>query len=333
MIIGVSNTFDNLEILLKIIEHANVHDYLFKRNKKQIEAKYLNHLKKDNKINRDNKDINNLNINLNLKNEDSQSNFSYDYVDCMPTGNIDNENNESEFFSFENFDIDNFKLLSQKDENKEINFNFNSDKKERNKSNINNEKNNTNNAEFYNNKRKFVEDELISIIKITQNLINSKNEIFKENIRLFPPDVKLREKSKLQNIKLDCDTDLFKEYEREHAIKKNEVIERLKLYEKNMIKVDRKLDKLKSKIKENFEYIDIEDHLKLKKFLIGFEKNVDRFIKDFNQLFADEIKYIPPEKFSDLHNYIDEFNDKNEKLYNLGNSIQEVFGFINKLIN
>merc|ERR1739844_69010 len=119
-------------------------EYLFKRNKKQIEAKYLNHLKKEN-----------------LTNEDNQSNFSYDYVDCIPTGNIDNDVNDSEFFSFENLDIDNFKLISEKENNKEINF----DKKDKKN---NNEINNTyNNAEFYNNKRKFVEDELISVIKIT----------------------------------------------------------------------------------------------------------------------------------------------------------------------
>ena len=75
MIIGVSNTFDNLQLLMKVIEHSNMHEYLFKRTKKQIEAKYMNHIKKENLVN------------------EEDSNFSYDYVDCMPTGNVDIDNN------------------------------------------------------------------------------------------------------------------------------------------------------------------------------------------------------------------------------------------------
>ena len=99
-----------------------------------------------------------------------------------------------------------------------------------------------------------------------------------------------------------------------------------------MVKVDKKLDKLRKIINENYELMDTEDYIKLKQNMILFEKNIESFLRDFNQIFSADIKYIPQEKFSNLHLFVEEFEIKNEKLFNLGKSIEEVFSYINRLI-
>lgn len=187
-------------------------------------------------------------------------------------------------------------------------------------------------AESTLNKKQLVDNEIINSIKIIENMIKHKREIFKEKIRLFPPEIKLRQKKNNELLKINCSSEFLKEIEKDHQRKKNEIIEKLKLYEANITKVDKKLEKLKIKINENFEFMETEDYLKLKKNLIMFEKNIDNFLKDFNQLFAGDIKYIPLDKFSNFHLTLEEFDIKNEKLFNLGKSIEEVFSFISKLI-
>lgn len=335
IISGVSPNYENLVFLTKLIEHANLHEKLFTPN-----PKVRNRFSQSN-------------IPMNKRDEIMEDqDFSCNYVDCIPTANNNNEllnKDSSELFSFENLNLENLKKFANEDDSVDLNINPEMNKEYNLKNNKINEKNNKDrNAEnVYEHslenedekgpesslsKKQLVDNEIINSIKVIENLIKNKREIFKEKIRLFPPEIKLREKKNHELLKLNCSAEFLKDIEKDHHRKKNEIIEKLKLYEHNMSKVDKKLEKLKSKINENFEFMETEDYIKLKKNLIVFEKNIDNFLKDFNQIFAGDIKYIPQERFSNLHLTVEEFDIKNEKLFNLGKSIEEVFSFISKLI-
>jgi len=316
MISGLSANYENLVFLTKLIEHAHLHEKLFtkipnnKNNQNRFFCSNLPNNLKDDKI--------------------EHKDFSCYYVDCIPTiSNNENQKENLELFSFENLNLEDLKIICSKNEEEKKNFEKgNLPFTERNQEVIPDEDKDENVV----NKKQIVDNELINSIKIIENLVKNKKEIFKEKIRLFPPEIKLRERKYHDMLKINCSSEFLKETEKDHQRKKNEIIEKLKLYEKNMLKVDRKLEKLKVKINKNFEFMDTEDYLKLKKNLILFEKNIDNFIKDFNQLFAGDIKYISNDKFSNLHLFVEEFELKNEKLLNLGKSIEEVFSFISKLI-
>jgi len=312
---GVSPNFENISFLTKLIEHANLNEKLFTNNIKN----------KNSQLNK----YTHMNIPISKRDEIIETNneFSCNYIECIPTVSNNNDmiKDHSELFSFENLNLEDMqKLNKEEDENENL---LNNEDLE-----INNNQKEENRAENILNKKQIVDNELINSIKIIENLIKNKREIFKEKIRLFPPEIKLREKKSHELLKINCSTEYLKEIEKEHQRRKNDNIEKLKIYEKNMMKVDKKLEKLKTKIKDNFEFMETEDYIKLKKNLIVFEKNIDYFLKDFNQLFAGDIKYISQEKFSNLHLFVEEFDIKNEKLFNLGKSIEEVFSYISKLI-
>ena len=313
IISGVSPTYENLIFLTRLIEHANIHEKMFNSN-----------------FNKNKNYSNKLNINNNapISKRDvviENESFSCNYIECIPTvPNNEAYKDSSELFSFENLELEDLKKFNNEEENTEFNFSS----QNVNKNEISEEANIDNNL----NKKQIVDNEIINSIKIIENIIKNKREIFKEKVRLFPPEIKLREKKNYDLLKINCPAELLKDIEKRHLRRKNEIMEKLKSYENNMIKVDKKLEKLRNKVNENYELMDTEDYINLKKNLITFEKNIDNFLKDFNQLFSADIKYIPQEKFSNLHLYVEEFDIKNEKFFNLGKSIEEVFSFISKLI-
>ncbi len=314
---GVSPNYENVVFLTKLIEHANLSEKLFNNASKIKNSSLVNLF--SHKV-----------TPIVKKDEIVENNieFSCNYIECIPTVSANNDiiKDNSELFSFENLNLEDIQKLNNDESESKENL---SNKEEMNLNENQKEEELTENTL---NKKQIVDNEIINSIKIIENLIKNKKEIFKEKIRLFPPEINLREKKNYELLKLNCPPDTLKEIEKEHQRRKNDMIEKLKIYENNMVKVDKKLNKLKNKIKDNFEFMETEDYIRLKKNLIFFEKSIDCFLKNFNQLFAGDIKYIPQDKFSNLHLFVEEFDIKNEKLFNLGKSIEEVFSFISKLI-
>ena len=83
----------------------------------------------------------------------------------------------------------------------------------------------------------------------------------------------------------------------------------------------------------NYERISREDELELKTNLKRFEKEIDIFLKDFNQLYEKELKYIAPEKVSNLHLDVDIFNEKYKQLENIAILLEQIYALHNKICN
>lgn len=350
IVCGVSSNYENLVFLTRLFEHANLCEKLFYNNIPQNALKINKQgtTKQNNKLQplsyKQSGNFQHAELNDDINDNE---NIFYDYIECMPSSGNEhtNENRDegSELFSFENLKNENINYENSMNNSQNIiNLNFQAEKNNLNMydtkryeagNNRNTDNNNNYNMNAQGlNKRQIVDNEIINSVKIIDNIIKNKREILKEKIRLFPPEIKIREKKNFDSLNLAVPADLLREYEREHAKRKNEMIEKLQIYEKNMLKVDKKLEKLKCKVNESYELMETEDYLKLKQNLIIFEKKIDNFIRDFNQLFAQDIKYIPQEKFSNLHQVVEEFEIKSEKLFNLGKSLEEVFSFISKMI-
>ena len=73
--------------------------------------------------------------------------------------------------------------------------------------------------------------------------------------------------------------------------------------------------------------------LQLKNKLIEFDKKLDNFIKDYNQLYSKGIKYISKDKMPTLQFYVDEFKSKYDVILSLSSSLEEIFSLHNKILH
>lgn len=152
-----------------------------------------------------------------------------------------------------------------------------------------------------------VDREIKETIKIINYLAENKKEIFKEKIRLFAPSSKILKDNK-EVTHLD-----------EIDIKK-----KIEEFEKICDKVNKKLSKLLT-MDLSYNYHDTDDLIETKKLLISLDKNIEIFLKDYNQLYATNIKYISEEKTSNLHLSVETFLEKYDKVIELSNYLQEIF--------
>lgn len=148
-----------------------------------------------------------------------------------------------------------------------------------------------------------VQKELSDAVNIITYIAENKSEIFKDKIRLFAPTKKTGQSSKFEP---------------------KELQEKITDYNKILEKVEKKLSKL-MQLRLSYEYLDTEEIMETKKLMISLDKNLEFFLKDYNQLYANNIKYISEDKITNLHTTLNEFSEKYEKIYELSSSLEEIF--------
>ena len=163
------------------------------------------------------------------------------------------------------------------------------------------------------NNKPLISEETNQSISLINFALKNKVELFKENIRIFLPEIgaNVNESSKDVNIK---------------GIKEN-IADTKKLIEK----LDQKLNKL-STLNLEYEYTGREGATELKENLIKFDKGISLFLKDFNGLYEKELKYIPDDKMGKLHINCEEFTKCYSKLEEIASILEEIFSFHNKII-
>jgi hypothetical protein len=154
---------------------------------------------------------------------------------------------------------------------------------------------------------KLISDCLMIVDYMSNNLEN----IFKDKIRLFAPEIKSQ---------------------KEHEITFKNLEEKVRNFQKQIMKINRKLEKLK-KYALSYENVDIENLMQLKQSLILFEKSMDRYLKDYNEIYSKDIKYISEDKISNLHVMVDDFLEKFNKLIAVSSSLEEVFSLHCRITN
>ena len=165
------------------------------------------------------------------------------------------------------------------------------------------------------NKKNILNQELDLVMKLIDVIDNNKNELFKNDIRLFIND---KNKNNEKNNKINIQ-------------KINDDINNCKLL---IEKVDKKLEKL-NKIDingEKKEEKNIYDKLELKKYLNTFEKNLDEFLVDFNNYYEKELKYINPDNLSHLDETNTELLNQYKKIEDVSSILEEMFSIHNKII-
>ena len=165
------------------------------------------------------------------------------------------------------------------------------------------------------NKKNILNQELDLAMKLIDVIDNNKNELFKNDIRLFIND---KNKNNEKNNKINIQ-------------KINDDINNCKLL---IEKVDKKLEKL-NKIDingEKKEEKNIYDKLELKKYLNTFEKNLDEFLVDFNNYYEKELKYINPDNLSHLDETNTELLNQYKKIEDVSSILEEMFSIHNKII-
>ena len=165
------------------------------------------------------------------------------------------------------------------------------------------------------NKKNILNQELDLATKLIDVIDNNKNELFKNDIRLFIND---KNKNNEKNNKINIQ-------------KINDDINNCKLL---IEKVDKKLEKL-NKIDingEKKEEKNIYDKLELKKYLNTFEKNLDEFLVDFNNYYEKELKYINPDNLSHLDETNTELLNQYKKIEDVSSILEEMFSIHNKII-
>ena len=152
-------------------------------------------------------------------------------------------------------------------------------------------------------------------MKLIDVIDNNKNELFKNDIRLFIND---KNKNNEKNNKINIQ-------------KINDDINNCKLL---IEKVDKKLEKLNKIdiIGEKKEEKNIYDKLELKKYLNTFEKNLDEFLVDFNNYYEKELKYINPDNLSHLDETNTELLNQYKKIEDVSSILEEMFSIHNKII-
>ena len=157
-------------------------------------------------------------------------------------------------------------------------------------------------------------NEINKSISLISFMDKNKIELFKDDIRLFIPEIN-------GNI-INKDNKINNKYFMDN-------IEQTKLLIK---KVDGKLEKLNT-LNINYDIISKEDEMELFKTIINFNKSIEYFLKDFNTLYEKELKYISPEKLPSLQNDINNFNEKYNELENIASLLEEIFDIHNKIIS
>jgi hypothetical protein len=157
-------------------------------------------------------------------------------------------------------------------------------------------------------------NEINKSISLISFMDKNKIELFKDDIRLFIPEIN-------GNI-INKDNKINNKYFMDN-------IEQTKLLIK---KVDGKLEKLNT-LNINYDIISKEDEMELFKTIINFNKSIEYFLKDFNTLYEKELKYIAPEKLPSLQNDINNFNEKYNELENIASLLEEIFAIHNKIIS
>ena len=165
------------------------------------------------------------------------------------------------------------------------------------------------------NKKNILNQELDLATKLIDVIDNNKNELFKNDIRLFIND---KNKNSEKNNKINIQ-------------KINDDINNCKLL---IEKVDKKLEKLNKIdiIGEKKEEKNIYDKLELKKYLNTFEKNLDEFLVDFNNYYEKELKYINPDNLSHLDETNTELLNQYKKIEDVSSILEEMFSIHNKII-
>ena len=165
------------------------------------------------------------------------------------------------------------------------------------------------------NKKNILNQELDLAMKLIDVIDNNKNELFKNDIRLFIND---KNKNSEKNNKINIQ-------------KINDDINNCKLL---IEKVDKKLEKLNKIdiIGEKKEEKNIYDKLELKKYLNTFEKNLDEFLVDFNNYYEKELKYINPDNLSHLDETNTELLNQHKKIDDVSSILEEMFSIHNKII-
>ena len=165
------------------------------------------------------------------------------------------------------------------------------------------------------NKKNILNQELELATKLIDVIDNNKNELFKNDIRLFIND---KNKNSEKNNKINIQ-------------KINDDINNCKLL---IEKVDKKLEKLNKIdiIGEKKEEKNIYDKLELKKYLNTFEKNLDEFLVDFNNYYEKELKYINPDNLSHLDETNTELLNQYKKIEDVSSILEEMFSIHNKII-
>lgn len=165
------------------------------------------------------------------------------------------------------------------------------------------------------NKKNILNQELELAMKLIDVIDNNKNELFKNDIRLFIND---KNKNNEKNNKINIQ-------------KINDDINNCKLL---IEKVDKKLEKLNKIdiIGEKKEEKNIYDKLELKKYLNTFEKNLDEFLVDFNNYYEKELKYINPDNLSHLDETNTELLNQYKKIEDVSSILEEMFSIHNKII-
>ena len=165
------------------------------------------------------------------------------------------------------------------------------------------------------NKKNILNQELDLATKLIDVIDNNKNELFKNDIRLFIND---KNKNNKKNNKINIQ-------------KINDDINNCKLL---IEKVDKKLEKLNKIdiIGEKKEEKNIYDKLELKKYLNTFEKNLDEFLVDFNNYYEKELKYINPDNLSHLDETNTELLNQYKKIEDVSSILEEMFSIHNKII-
>ena len=156
-------------------------------------------------------------------------------------------------------------------------------------------------------------NEINKSISLINFMDKNKIELFKDDIRLFIPEVNGSIINKEQKITSKYYLDN---------------IEQTKLL---INKLDGKIEKLNS-LNINYDIISKEDEMELFKTIINFNKAIEYFLKDFNNLYEKELKYISPDKLPTLHFDVDNFNEKYNELENIASLLEEIFAIHNKII-
>ena len=156
-------------------------------------------------------------------------------------------------------------------------------------------------------------NEINKSISLINFMDKNKIQLFKDDIRLFIPEVNGSIINKEQKITSKYYLDN---------------IEQTKLL---INKLDGKIEKLNS-LNINYDIISKEDEMELFKTIINFNKAIEYFLKDFNNLYEKELKYIAPDKLPTLQFDIDNFNEKYNELENIASLLEEIFAIHNKII-
>lgn len=170
-----------------------------------------------------------------------------------------------------------------------------------------------------NNNNSFFTEELKKSLNLIYYINENKLELFKKDIRLFIPN--LNEKN-----------NITEEEQKKYKLNINKTKENINTTKDIINKIEGKIEKLKN-LNLNYERISREDELELKTNFKKFEKEIDIFLKDFNQLYEKELKYISPEKISNLHSDVDVFNGKYKHLENIAILLEQIYALHNKICN